>query len=270
MARQRIATLEVGALEPAKAIVEAVRESLSEEGPPDEAELAAAIEKRRAFLLASDETIQVTDFGAGSPEDTRSMEEMNQGVRVTLPLSRICSASKGRFWGLLLHKIVRKLGVRSGVELGTCVGISASYQAGAQRLNGEGSFVTLEGCPETAKVATRTLEELGMNNARVVVGAFHETYRPVLEECQPVDYLFIDGHHDRDATIAYFEEAKPMLADEAVVVFDDIGWNEGMREAWRSISKSTGVVFSLNLGQIGIVVFSPNAEGGVDDHEIIL
>ena len=78
----------------------------------------------------------------------------------------------------------------------------------------------------------------------------------------PVDYLFIDGHHDRDATIRYFRDAATHLADHAVVIFDDISWNDGMREAWRTIRQDHNICTSVDLGPMGIVVFSEGHGGG--------
>jgi predicted O-methyltransferase YrrM len=44
-----------------------------------------------------------------------------------------------------LFKLVRTLQPATIVELGTCIGISAAYQAAAQQINHRGRIVTLEG-----------------------------------------------------------------------------------------------------------------------------
>jgi predicted O-methyltransferase YrrM len=240
----------------AQAICEAVSEALRGTLSPEERKWIEAIEARRAELLASEKTINVLDYGAGEPGDKRTEKEMAEGVEVSLSLSRVCTASKEPFWALMLFKLVRKLRSQTALELGTCVGISASYQAAAQRLNGGGRFVSLEGSSETAEVARQTLAGFGLDQASVVVGPFHRTYAKTMAELKPIDYLFIDGHHDRDATLAYHEQCRPYLEEGAVLVFDDIAWNDGMKEAWRRIAEADNLVFSLDLGQIGVVVSS--------------
>ena len=48
-------------------------------------------------------------------------------------------------------------------------------------------------------------------------------------------YAFIDVHHDDKATVACFKQILPYIADEAVIVFDDISWSDGMKRAWKKI-----------------------------------
>lgn len=75
-----------------------------------------------------------------------------------------------------------------------------------------------------------------------------------LQRAKPIDFFFNDGHHDRDAVIEYFEQSKPYLANDAVIVFDDIDWSEGMSEAWKEIQRDDVTMVSIDLGGIGVVV----------------
>ena len=134
----------------------AIRETLAGELPHAEKEAIARIEQRRTALLESDGRITVVDFGAGRPDSRRSREEMERGVQSTAQVSRITAVSKPPFWALLLYKLVRRLEPVSCLELGTCVGISAAYQATALRFNGAGTMTSLEGAPEIAAIAGET------------------------------------------------------------------------------------------------------------------
>ena len=71
-------------------------------------------------------------------------------------------------------------------------------------------------------------------------------------ENKPIDYAFIDGHHDEKATIVYFESFVPSLSDKALIVFDDISWTKGMRQAWDRIIENENIKFSVDLRKIGI------------------
>jgi len=57
-----------------------------------------------------------------------------------------------------------------------------------------------------------------------------------LRTAAPVDFIFIDGHHDEQATKDYVTMVLPFLASQAVAIFDDINWSEGMKRAWSSIA----------------------------------
>jgi predicted O-methyltransferase YrrM len=248
-----------------KAVGEALHETLANTMAAEERELVARIEERRTALLASHREISVIDYGAGKrksggtrEEPGRTKEEMEVGVRYSARVADVCKTSKSRFGATVLFKLIRKLQPSSCVELGTCVGISASYQATALALNGRGRLVTLEGSPEIAGIAEETLSGLNLQNVSVVPGPFHDTLNTVMESSKAVDYFFNDGHHDHDAVIRYFNDALPYLSDDAVIVFDDISWSTGMRRAWTEIEDDERVAASIDLEFIGIALIGNN------------
>ncbi len=237
----------------ARALQDARSAYLSEE----ERRFIECVEMRRRELLASKAEIEVHDFGAGAPGEVRTPEEMRKGVRSKAPLAKVCAvASKSPAWGAILFRFIRHLRPSSCVELGTCVGLSAAYQAGALRFNGQGNLLSLEGSPGVAAVAMETFNLLGLQNARVSVGPFHETYIHALESMRPVDFLFNDGHHDHDAVVNYFLQSLPYLADTAVMVVDDIAWSVGMKQAWREMIGHPQVVVSVDMRTVGVLVLS--------------
>lgn len=237
-----------------QAIGYALLETVSNLLTVDEQQTITLIEQQRKNILQSDKKITVIDYGAGNPGSVRNKEEMEQGVSETEMLSEVCSTSKTEFWATFLFKLIRKLQPVSCVEMGTCVGISASYQAAALKLNGKGKLLTLEGSPEVAKVAQNTLSLLGLDNVSVVTGPFHETFIQALQVSKPVDYLFNDGHHDHDYVIKYFDEAFPYLSEDAILIIDDISWSGGMKKAWRRIENDDRIVASVDLHTVGIVL----------------
>jgi hypothetical protein len=70
---------------------------------------------------------------------------------------------------------------------------------------------------------------------KVAVGPFHLTIQGALAAASPVDFMFVDGHHDQRATLRYFEMALNYLADDSLAVFDDINWSDGMDRAWAQL-----------------------------------
>lgn len=222
-----------------------------------------AIERRRAALLASREVVEVPDFGAGTPADTRTQDEMSTGRICTEVVGEAClNYSKEPFWAELLFHIIRQIKPVSCIEMGACVGISGAYQAAALELNGAGALHTMEGSPSFARITTETLETLSLKHrATVAVGRFSDTLDSVLAARTPVDCCFIDGHHDEVATIQYFEDVLPHLAPEAVLLFDDIRWSPGMIRAWEKIRADSRTGVSIDLGKIGICLTGAGRRG---------
>ena len=238
------------------AVGSALRETLDNVISEEEQELMSLIERRRASLLGSEKEIPVIDFGAISSDANRTEEEMRKGAHRVAFVSKLCRASTKPFWATVLFKLIRKLEPNSCIELGSCVGISAAYQAAALRLNKKGKLQTLEGSPEMAKITEETLAGLDLENTSVITGPFHETYSNALKVGNPVDFLFNDGHHDHDAVLRYFHEALPYLSEEALIVFDDISWSPGMRKAWTEIEGDERVAITVDLRSIGIAFIS--------------
>jgi predicted O-methyltransferase YrrM len=242
-----------------KAIAGSIRDTLSGSFTPEDSKIVARIETLRGEMERSTAPITRVDYGAGLGDSRRTPEEMARGVEVTSALGDITrAASKPALWAGLLFRLIRELRPNSCVEMGTAVGISAAYQTAALELNERGKLVSLDGAPAVAEIARKNLQALGLKRVEVVVGNFRDTLPEVLRREQPIDYVFVDGHHDERATLDYFELLLPSLAKTSVLVFDDISWSDGMKRAWGSISRDPRVSLAVDLGAVGLCVVGPS------------
>ncbi len=244
-----------------KLLLEALSESLNNIIAPEEMHWIDKIESVREKLNSSATIISRVDYGAGASNQMLSSEEMYKGKIVNSSVGKISrTASKEYFWSLFLFKLIRKFKPQSCLELGTCLGISASFQAAALELNQQGSLITLEGAESLASIAVDNLESLKLNRAKVITGRFQDTLKSVLETTKSVDYVFIDGHHDGNATLSYFYQVIPYLSPNALVILDDISWSAGMKRAWNTIREDVKVKFSVDLKQLGICMIGSGME----------
>lgn len=218
------------------------------------------IEAIRSRLLATHDELRIIDYGAGSSRAALSEAEMAEGRSRSLTVAEACAFSKPQRWAMLLFHLVRELRPEVCVEMGTCVGISAAYQAAALQLNGRGRLITLEGAAPLAHLATGTVSELGLDAVTIVEGRFQDTLERVMQENAPVDFIFVDGHHDEQATLGYFDQVRPHLSTGALLVFDDIRWSPGMTRAWRAISTSPHTALAVDLGAVGLTVLGAHQE----------
>jgi predicted O-methyltransferase YrrM len=229
--------------------------TLDGELPPEERQWVERIEGLRRTLCASRTVVSRVDYGARDPRMQLTDEAMYQGETRTATIGETCRTASNPFRSaLLLFKLIRAFRPRLCLELGTSLGITAAYQAAALSLNGAGRLVTLEGADTIAALARENLSGLGLTNVTVVVGRFQDTLEGVLREHHPIDYAFVDGHHDEHATVRYFRQILPALAPKAMLVFDDIEWNAGMRRAWKAIAADSSVALAINLAAMGVCV----------------
>jgi predicted O-methyltransferase YrrM len=227
------------------------------------------IEALRNKLRASPKEVVMMDYGAGSPDSNLTAGEMHDGRVVLRTVGQICrTASMQPKWTGLLFRLIRQYRPTVCLELGTSLGISAAYQAAALELNDHGRILSLEGSESLASLARGNLDSLGLNRVELVVGRFQDTLEDVLAQNGPIDYVFIDGHHDESATQSYFRQVCPHLTDGAVLVFDDISWSPGMRRAWDTIRTDKCVKLCVDLIDVGVCVFTKSAATEISYHRI--
>lgn len=153
------------------------------------------IEKERTRMLADDSLLSsqpVTGLGIYDLED-----ETVRGV---------CLVSKPANQAYFLKRLVESLMPRTTIELGTNVGISSAYiLSGLKNQEGTASFITMESSPKRLCLAKDLHSRLGFRSTFYVQGLFAETLEDTLLELGEVDLAFIDGHHQYEPTLDYFE-----------------------------------------------------------------
>jgi predicted O-methyltransferase YrrM len=235
-----------------KGVARALIATLRSELEPNEKEWVARIEALRAQLESSWREVAIPAYG-----DFRRLTAANGGARGEPPpvgttVGTVTRSSNGPWSCALLMRLVRELVPRRCVELGTCVGISAAYQGAALDLNGTGRLVTIEGAAELGELSRENVDGLGLSRVHVRTARFGDALPALARELGPVDFALIDGDHTEEGTVANFEALLDSIADDAVLVFDDIRWSAGMRRAWSRIARHEHTATAIDLGTMGI------------------
>ncbi len=152
----------------------------------------------------------------------------------------------------MLYRLAADLQPRNIIELGTCLGITTLY---LQNAAPGAKVYTLEGCPETAGVAKETFQKAGINDVDLITGNFDDTLPDAIKNLKQLDFVFVDGNHQKEATLKYFEWCLPKIHEDTLLIFDDIYWSEGMKEAWNQIKAHPKVTVTVDLFWIGLVFF---------------
>lgn len=202
---------------------------------------SASIEKIRRQLLHDYSKIKVTDQGTawgGPVQYDRSLAAI------------IRHSAKPLKYARLLFRLVSYFKPRSIVELGTSFGFSAMYLASG---NAEAKVFTLEGCPETARIASRNFQQAGFQYIELITGRFDDTMDNVISKTGSPRLVFFDGNHRREPTLKYFEKFLAGSSEDDVFVFDDIHWSDEMSRAWEEIKNHHRVSVTIDLYVMGIV-----------------
>jgi predicted O-methyltransferase YrrM len=194
---------------------------------------------RKGLLDRTDE-IEITDLGAGSTVNSSNRRKVADIAK---------NSAKGGKWGELLFRLARHFQPETMIELGTSLGIGALYQSLG---NPTGNLTTFEGCQNTAAIAREQFAKANLNPT-IVKGNFDDTLQPYLDSIEKLDWAFIDGNHQKEPTIKYFNQCMEKCHNDSVLLFDDIYWSKGMAEAWQNIQADERVTVTLDLFQVGIV-----------------
>lgn len=199
------------------------------------------IEKVRSMLLKDNRWINITDLGAGSMLNKNNKKQ----VRVLAK-----NALKSPALAQLIYRLAADIKPKTIIELGTCLGITSAYLAKAAP---QAKVITIEGCPATAAIARENLDKLNIQNTELLTGNFDNILPDLINNSEELDFVYVDGNHRKDATLNYFEWCLPKLSQNSIMIFDDIYWSEGMKEAWAQIKSHPEVTVSIDLFWIGLI-----------------
>ena len=201
----------------------------------------------KEVLLKNEASIQITDFGAGS-------KIFNNNKRQISKIAKYAGISNKN--ALNLANIINFLQSKFILEIGTSLGIATSALSIG---NSNSKITTLEGCPETAKIAQQQFDKFNLDNINLIIGDFKTTLPKAIKN-NNFDFIYFDGNHQKEATLDYFNLCLQTINNNSVFIFDDIHWSKGMEEAWKEIKQHPKVTTTIDTFQWGIVFFRKELE----------
>ncbi|MFA9188664.1 class I SAM-dependent methyltransferase [Flavobacterium sp. FBOR7N2.3] len=203
----------------------------------------AILQEYRNTLLKNKNTIEVTDFGAGS-------KVFNSNTRIVAQIAQTAGISSKR--AELLYRITNYFKAETILELGTSLGLATAALALG---NPKASIVTLEGCSNTMAIAKDQLQKLNVNNVEYISCEFNDYLQNCNLQSAIYNLIYFDGNHSKKATLEYFELLLPTITNDSVWIFDDIHWSPDMEAAWEIIKKHPKVTVTIDTFQWGLVFF---------------
>lgn len=198
----------------------------------------------REELLIDHSLLSIVELGAGSStapgRTTRSVSDL--ALRVAKPVRT----------GRLLYRLARYYKPDYIVELGTSLGLSTAWLSLARP---SASIFTIEGNGAVAIKAQSHFDRWGLSNIHLITDSFESALPPLLDQLPRVDLAFLDGNHQQQPTLDYFERLLAKKHSDSVFLVDDIYWSQGMKAAWQTIKQHPEVRCTIDLFQFGVVFF---------------
>ncbi|MEZ4875109.1 MAG: class I SAM-dependent methyltransferase [Flavobacteriaceae bacterium] len=199
------------------------------------------LKKIRRNVLDDKAVIHVTDFGSGSrvfSSNERKVSAIAKNAGVTYKRQK------------LLFRMAQYFKPTALLELGTSLGLgTAALSLG----NPSGNITTVEGCPNISQRATQVFEGFQLKNINLQNNTFEDFFKT--EATPAYDLIYVDGNHDKEKTLQYFEVLLEKTQNDSLIIFDDIYWSKGMTEAWDFIVQHPKITVSIDLFYWGLVFF---------------
>jgi len=196
------------------------------------------IKAHRNMLKCSTETIQISDFGAGSKKlgDKRKVRDVYK------------YSKSGNRYGTLLYKLSHYYKPSKILELGTSLGSGTLMMYLG---NPQAEIDTIEGCPNTHQY---TVTHFPVKSEKL--NFINDTFDNFIAHnlVKKYDMIFIDGNHRGSALIEYVHKLLPHSHNDTIWVLDDIRWTEDMWQAWEKIIANENFHVTIDLFRMGILV----------------
>ncbi len=219
------------------------KESKLDPSGSEQAKQYAILKEYRKSLLENKNTIEVTDFGAGS-------KVFKSNIRQISEIARTAGITPKR--AELLFRITNYFQPNTILEIGTSLGLATSALALG---NPKAKISILEGCPNTMAMAKNQLQLFNFENVNCIVSEFSSYFSTSHFPLPTSHLIYFNGNHSKTATLNYFELLLPTICNDTVWIFDDIHWSPGMEEAWETIKKHPKVTVTIDTFQWGLVFF---------------
>jgi predicted O-methyltransferase YrrM len=208
----------------------------------------AILKNYRNSLLANKNTIEVTDFGAGSKvfkSNTRAINQIAKNAGISSKRAK------------LLYRVVNYFQPENILEIGTSLGLATSALSLGDK---NAKITTLEGCPNTLSIAKIQLQKFNFNTIEYINAEFSSYLNNCELKTENCQLIYFDGNHSKKATLDYFELLLPTITNDSVWIFDDIHWSKDMEAAWELIKNHPKVKVTIDTFQWGIVFFRAEQE----------
>lgn len=199
------------------------------------------LQNYRKALKNSKVKLEIIDLGEGSKTLDNNVRKVSQMVSTS-------SSSKKE--ARLLYRVAKYFKLSSVLELGTSLGMGTYALALA---NHNSKITTIEGCKNTSNFTESQFKSLNVKNVNFNIGAFASEIKKL--DQTHFDCIYFDGHHNKEATIKYFETLLPKVHNDSIFIFDDIYWSKEMTEAWEYIKAHNTVTVTVDCFHLGFVFF---------------
>ncbi|WP_379088304.1 SAM-dependent methyltransferase [Pedobacter sp. UC225_65] len=138
------------------------------------------------------------------------------------------------------------------IEIGTGDAMTTAYLAKACPA---ANLLSLVPTAEIAAGAKQNLELIGVHNVLFTSGDLIHQFKTAIEITEALDFVYVGGKNSRSFVLDIFDLCLAKTNEHTILLFDQLYWNEEMKEAWQTIKNHPEVTVTIDLFWFGLVYF---------------
>ncbi len=168
-----------------------------------------------------------------------------------------CRTSKPLKQAMVLSAAASQIKAKEILEMGTAFG---STTLCLHASNPTAHITTMEGVSKIAAYAQKNIAHVHESKIDLEIGLFANLLPKYLNKNPKIDFIFLDGHHQGDATAKYLDMLYLHLSDIAIIAIDDIYYSSDMSRFWKKMQKDIRFQLKLDFFHYGLLVKNANLQ----------
>jgi len=159
--------------------------------------------------------------------------------------------------GQIIFRIIQDAQFKTLLELGTNLGMETQYMALA---NQKARCVTVTKSAELAALAQKRFQKQGLNHIELEILQSEETPFKVIDKVDNLDFVLFNQSFISHDILDLFNQCLPKKNNGSIFVLMGIHGRPEMTRAWKKIRADKNVQVTMDLYNLGIVMFNPELE----------
>jgi len=156
--------------------------------------------------------------------------------------------------GQIIFRIIQHEKIRTMLELGTSKGMDTKYMALAKP---KARCISVTSDKNMAAYAQKGFQKLGLNQIEMHVLTSEENLIEFLNDLDSLDFVLFNQTSEPLQILSLFNQCLIKKQNSSIFVFRNIHGSPAMNKVWQNIRKNVQVQVSIDIYDLGIVMFNP-------------
>ena len=161
------------------------------------------------------------------------------------------------FCGQMLFRLIQDAQSRILLEIGTTAGLETQYMAFSSQ---KAKCINITDSVELAEILQKDNEKKGLKNIELKILACGETLESKINQLDSIDFVYFNESVGNLKMADLFNQCLLKKNNGSIFVLNKIHVDSEKKKVWKKVQMCPDVRVTLDLYDLGIVLFNPNLE----------